>query len=93
MVVRILLAILGLFFLGQGLWMLAAPGAWAESVVHLVAPDHLHFHLIADIGMAFLASGAGLLLGARRGVVFGDAFRTTGTRDDRRRRRMRKREL
>ncbi len=71
MVVRILIAILGLFHLVQGLWMLGAPGNWAESVVHLSAPDHLHFHFIADIGMAFLASGVGLLLGARRGTVNG----------------------
>jgi hypothetical protein len=62
---------MGLFFLAQGLWMLVEPAYWAESVVHLAAPDHLHFHFIADIGMAFLASGAGLLLGSRRGLANG----------------------
>jgi hypothetical protein len=69
MVVRVLLAILGVFHLANGLAMLAFPAAWAAAVVHLGAPDHLHFHFIADIGMAFMASGTGLLLGARRGAV------------------------
>jgi len=49
--------------------MLFAPGLWAATVVHLGAPDHLHFHFIADIGMAFAASGAGLLLSARKGAA------------------------
>ena len=71
MVVRLLLAVLGVFHLANGLVMLIAPGSWAASVVHLTAPDHLHFHFIADIGMAFVASGAGLLLGARRGAAAG----------------------
>ncbi|HEX4302303.1 MAG TPA: hypothetical protein VHZ78_05890 [Rhizomicrobium sp.] len=66
MVVRLSLALLGLFHLANGLAMLAFPAAWARAVVHLGAPDHLHFHFIADIGMAFLVSGTGLLLGARK---------------------------
>jgi hypothetical protein len=69
MVVRLLLAVIGVFHVANGLVMLIAPGPWAASVVHLAAPDHLHFHFIADIGMAFVASGTGLLLGARRGVA------------------------
>jgi hypothetical protein len=67
MVARLLLALLGAFHVLNGLVMLAAPGRWAATVVHLSAPDHLHFHFIADIAMAFLASGVGLLLGARKG--------------------------
>jgi hypothetical protein len=69
MVVRISLALLGLFHLANGLTTLAFPAAWALAVVHLVVPDHLHFHFIADIGMAFLASGVGLLLSARKGAA------------------------
>ena len=68
MVVRIGLVILGLFHLLNGLAMLLAPVAWAAQVVHLAAPDHLHLHFIADIGMAFLASGVGLLLGSRNAI-------------------------
>jgi hypothetical protein len=69
MVVRYLLATVGVFHFANGLAMLLAPAAWAAAVVHLNAPDHLHFHFIADIAMAFLASGCGLLLGARRGAT------------------------
>ena len=68
MVVRWGLMILGLFHLVNGLAMLAVPGAWAAQVVHLAVLDHLHRHFIADIGMAFLASGAGLLLGGRNAI-------------------------
>lgn len=68
MVVRLMLGILGLFHLANGLVMLLFPTAWADAVVHLTAPDRLHFHFITDIGMAFAASGAGMLLGARRGI-------------------------
>lgn len=69
MVVRVFLAVLGAFHLANGLAMLAFPGHWAAQVVHLEAPDHLHFHFIADIAMAFLASGTGMLLGARKGAA------------------------
>jgi hypothetical protein len=69
MVTRLLLAVVGAFHLANGLAMLFAPAQWAATVVHLGAPDHLHFHFIADIGMAFAASGAGLLLGARKGAT------------------------
>jgi len=69
MVVRLLLGVLGVFHLANGLAMLLFPSAWALQVVHLATPDHLHFHFITDIGMAFAASGAGLLLAARRGAA------------------------
>ena len=71
MVVRVILRILGLFHLANGLVMLVFPAQWGAAVVHLTAPDHLHFHFITDIGFAFAASGAGLLLGARRGIANG----------------------
>ena len=68
MTVRAMLLILGLFHLGNGLWMLAAPMAWYMAVpgVGLTGPANHHF--IADIGLAFVASGAGLILGARQGI-------------------------
>ncbi|HXC55810.1 MAG TPA: hypothetical protein VNU97_10980 [Rhizomicrobium sp.] len=68
MVVRLGLGFVGLFHVANGLAMLVFPERWAALVVHLGAPDHLHLHFIADIAMAFLASGAGLLLAARRGA-------------------------
>ncbi|MEI9993605.1 MAG: hypothetical protein WDM91_03335 [Rhizomicrobium sp.] len=66
--VRLGLGFLGLFHLANGLTMLLWPAWWAAVVVHLNAPDHLHHHFITDIGLAFAASGIGMLLGARRGA-------------------------
>jgi hypothetical protein len=65
MFTRALLLVLGLFHVANGLAMLVAPAAWAVSVVHDPQPSHLEFHFIADIGMAFLASGAALVWSAR----------------------------
>src|SRR3569833_3341559 len=76
--VRVILGILGLFHLANGLVMLLAPAPWAAAVVHLTAPDHLHFHFITDIGFAFAASGVGMLLGAQRGAANG-AFGLAGS--------------
>jgi hypothetical protein len=68
MAVRVMLLILGAFHLLNGLYMLAAPMAWYLAVpgVSLSGPPNHHF--IADIGLIFVASGAGLMLGARKGV-------------------------
>jgi hypothetical protein len=70
MAVRLLLLVVGLFHVANALWMLAFPGQWAASVVHLPVPVHIELHFIADIGMAFLASGAALIWSARLGPQF-----------------------
>ena len=70
MFTRALLLILGLFHAANGLVMLISPASWALSVVHDPSPTHLEFHFIADIGMAFLASGVAMLWSARRGAAF-----------------------
>jgi len=70
MAVRLILLVVGLFHAANALWMLAFPGQWAAIVVHQPAPVHLELHFIADIGMAFLASGAALIWSARRGRQF-----------------------
>jgi ABC-type uncharacterized transport system permease subunit len=70
MFTRALLLVLGLFHAANGLVMLVLPRQWASSVVHAGAPNHLEFHFIADIGMAFLASGVALAWSARRGRSF-----------------------
>jgi hypothetical protein len=70
MFTRALLLVLGLFHAANGLVMLALPRQWASSVVHATAPNHLEFHFIGDIGMAFLASGVALAWSARRGRSF-----------------------
>ena len=70
MFTRALLLLLGLFHAANGLVMLISPASWALSVVHDPSPSHLEFHFIADIGMAFLASGVALIWSARRGQAY-----------------------
>jgi len=74
--VRLGLAVLGLFHLVNGFAMLLWPSAWAAQVVHLAVPDYLNLHFVVDIAMAFLASGAGLMLGARGGARWAAAGAT-----------------
>jgi hypothetical protein len=63
-----MLLILGAFHLLDGLIMLAAPMAWYMAVPGVSASGPLNHHFIADIGLIFVASGAGLILGARVGA-------------------------
>jgi len=67
MIVRTLLVVLGLFHIANGLFMLLAPSAWYAAVPGVTLTGPFNGHFILDIGMAFIASGAGLILGARRG--------------------------
>jgi uncharacterized protein YjeT (DUF2065 family) len=67
MLVRILLIVLGLFHVINGALMLVAPGLWYTIVPGVIDTGPLNQHFIYDIGMAFVASGAMLLLGARAG--------------------------
>jgi len=66
MIVRILLLLLGASHIVNGLFMLIAPADWYASVPGVTATGPFNPHFILDIGMAFVASGAGLMLGARR---------------------------
>jgi hypothetical protein len=70
MFTRALLLVLGLFHAANGLVMLISPSVWALNVVHDPSPSHLEFHFMADIGMAFLASGVALVWSARRGQAY-----------------------
>jgi hypothetical protein len=67
MAVRLMLLILGVFHLLNGLAMLVDPMAWYIAVPGVNASGPLNHHFIADIGLVFVASGAGLILGARQG--------------------------
>lgn len=67
MIVRLLLALTGLAHILNGVFMLAAPAQWYATVPGVVLTGPFNPHFVLDIGMAFLASGAGLLLGARPG--------------------------
>jgi hypothetical protein len=77
MFVRAGLILLGLFHLGNGLWMLAAPDSWYAAIPGVSATGPINHHFVADIGLAFAASGTGLLLGARSAASAG-AFAVAG---------------
>jgi hypothetical protein len=77
MLVRVLLLLLGLFHLANGLMMLLAPMNWFQSVPGVAATGPFNHHFILDVGMAFIASGAMLMLGARAGK-FAAAFAVAG---------------
>ena len=77
MFVRAGLILLGLLHLGNGLWMLIAPDGWYAAVPGVSMTGPINHHFIADIGLAFVASGAGLLLGARNMRTAG-AFAVAG---------------
>lgn len=67
MIVRALLLLLGLLHIANGLFMLIVPADWYASVPGVTTTGPFNPHFVLDIGMAFVASGAGLMLGARRG--------------------------
>lgn len=67
MIARILLLLLGLLHIVNGAFMLVAPGVWYVMVPGVVMTGAFNAHFIYDIGMAFLASGAMLAMGARSG--------------------------
>ena len=69
MVVRWLMLLLGLSHIANGLWMLVDPHSWSASVLALPEPSALNLHVMADVGMAYLASGAGMALAARKGSI------------------------
>jgi|ERR1700679_598047 MYXO-CTERM domain-containing protein len=65
MIVRLLLLVVGLIHVFTGVAMLVAPGVWYVMVPGVVMTGPFNAHFIYDIGMAFIASGAMLALGAR----------------------------
>jgi hypothetical protein len=69
MIQRWLLGLLGLFHLINGLWMLLAPESWYAAVPGVTLEGPFNHHFIGDIGFAFIASGAGMLMAFRNGVA------------------------
>ena len=67
MITRILLFIIGLANLINGAFMLVAPGVWYAVVPGVAETGPLNPHFVYDIGMAFIASGAFMMAGARTG--------------------------
>jgi len=79
MAVRAMLLILGAFHLANGVIMLLAPMAWYAAIPGVSATGPLNRHFIADIALAFVASGSGLILGARARPWAGAAAVAGGT--------------
>ncbi len=65
MTVRILLLLVGVLHVVNGAAMLIAPMNWYAAVPGVTSTGPFNHHFILDIGMAFIASGAMLALGAR----------------------------
>jgi len=69
MIMRLTLVLMGLFHLVNGIVMLVAPDQWYAMVPGAMQSGPMNHHFIADIGTAFLASGAGMMMNWRRGTV------------------------
>jgi hypothetical protein len=65
MILRVLLVVLGLLHIANGLHMLISPAGWYATIPGVTMTGPFNAHFILDIGMAYVASGAGLVLGAR----------------------------
>jgi hypothetical protein len=76
---RILAAALGIGSAANGVFMLAAPALWYDSVPGLPHTGPFNPHFVADIGVAYLVASLGLLARAWRprywpAAVAGAAF-------------------
>jgi hypothetical protein len=67
MLSRVLLGLIGLFNLAVGLVMIGGAEAWYWATPGVSQTGPMNHHFIVDIGLAFLASGAGMLAGFRQG--------------------------
>ncbi|MDE2630086.1 MAG: hypothetical protein KGM97_03755 [Alphaproteobacteria bacterium] len=57
-----------MFYLVNAGWMVCAPYGWYLATPGVVATGSFNPHFVRDIGLAFLASGAMLVAGARGGA-------------------------
>jgi hypothetical protein len=69
MAARLILLVIGILYVATGVWMVASPDGWYAAVpgVPMTGPNNHHF--VSDIGLAYIASGAGLVLGFRAGAI------------------------
>jgi len=67
MLVRWLMFVLGLLEVGNGAFMLLAPGVWFAVVPGVVETGPFNAHFVYDIGMAYIASGFCLSYAIRPG--------------------------
>jgi len=57
------LILIGIFHAANGLYMFIDPAGWYGAIPGVPATGPFNPHFVMDIGLAFLASGAGLILG------------------------------
>ena len=67
MLSRGLLAVLGLIHLATGVFMIGDPEGWYWATPGVSRTGPMNHHFIVDIGLAFLASGAGMAMSLRTG--------------------------
>lgn len=63
MPLRVLLVLLGLIHLANGLFMISAPASWYAAAPGVSDTGPMNPHFIVDIGLIFVASGAGMAMG------------------------------
>ncbi|MBZ9989597.1 hypothetical protein LB572_21095 [Mesorhizobium sp. BH1-1-5] len=63
---RVLLLIIGIYQAAKGVVMLTVPEIWYSAVPGVPETGPANIHFIRDIGLAFLAAGAALLMASRR---------------------------
>ena len=75
---RTLLILMGLYQSANGIVMLAAPTLWYAMIPGVTETGPANPHFIRDIGLAFIAAGAGLFIGAfkndRRAILLASIF-------------------
>ncbi|WP_054309154.1 hypothetical protein [Mesorhizobium sp. 1M-11] len=75
---RTLLILIGLYQSANGVFMLGAPALWYATIPGVTETGPSNPHFIRDIGLAFIAAGVGLFLGAfksdRRTVLVASIF-------------------
>lgn len=63
---RTLLILIGLYQSANGLFMLVTPMPWYATIPGVTETGPANLHFIRDIGLAFIAAGTGLFIGAFR---------------------------
>lgn len=75
---RTLFIFIGLYQGANGLFMLLAPALWYATIPGVPETGPANLHFIRDIGLAFIAAGVGLSIGAvrqeRRTVLIASIF-------------------
>ena len=66
---RSVLGLFGLFHLANGLFIVGDPEDWYRATPGVGRTGPMNHHFLVDIGLAFVASGAGMLIGLRPGRV------------------------